>query len=233
MPIEFKTSKKERIIALIILVTIFAYFILLPAYPNFLFQNKLEYKNYTIHFNDNLDKEALLSIIEIADVKLQKSEFYNENIESQIYICNNNLLYVLLNPTNYKGFASNRIRYKNIFIANIDLDNNLAITPFDNTRTEPISNLLAHEITHGLVKYNLGTKMSEWKEEGYADYIAYDRHVNLEEEYKDSLNPNYWYIKRKSMVYYLLNTKKTNFQEFVKTDYDFEKLEFELNDLLK
>ena len=87
---------------------------------------------------------------------------------------------------------------------------------------------MAHEINHGLSKKFNGKTLSGWKEEGYADYIAYDKQVDLITEYADSLNSNYWYMKRKCYVYYLLEVKEVEINEFINSDYDLQELDLEI-----
>ncbi|CAA0179576.1 hypothetical protein TMP248_350013 [Tenacibaculum maritimum] len=228
MKIELRISKREKIIVFLILILVLAYFFLLPAFPHFLFDKKTEKNNITIHYNDNFNENDLMKIISETTLKLKRSHFYNKDIKSEIFICNNKTLYVFLNPLNFKGFASNQVRYRNIFIANAYPEKNNSTTAFDKNRTEKLTNLLAHEINHGFSKNFNGKTLKDWKEEGYAEYIAYDKKVNLKSEYNDSLNKNYWYIKRKCIVYYLLELKKIEMNEFVKNNYDLKKLNAEI-----
>ncbi len=224
MKIEFRISKKEKNIVFLILILVLVYFFVLPAYPHFLFNKKISKENITIYYNNNFDKNELLKIIDQVTVKLKRSEFYEKSLKSEIFICNNKPLYIFINPLNFKGFASNHVKYRNIFVANANPKKDSATTTFNKNRTEKLSNLLAHEVNHGYSKHFNGKTLEDWKEEGYAEYIAYDKKVDLKTEYIDSLNNNYWYIKRKCIVYYLLELEKVKVNEFIKNDYDLEKL---------
>lgn len=228
MKIEFKVSKKEKIFIFIILALILAYFLILPAVPYFLFKKKMSKNNISIHYNDNLEPDNLLKIIDKTTSKLEKSYFYDKKLKSDVFICNNKLLYIFLNPLNFKGFASNQVRYRNIFVANAHPSKNISTAPFDKNRTEKLTNLLAHEINHGFSKNFNGKMLKDWKEEGYAEYVAYDKKVDLKKEFNDTENKNYWYIKRKCYVYYLLGVKKIKMSDFIKNDYEFEKLNTEI-----
>ena len=233
MKIEFKVSNREKIIGLIIIILTLLYLLVLPIFPHFLFEKKVSKNNIIIHYNNNLDENQLTKIIELTTSKLKKSHFYDKSLKSEIFICNNKALYIFLNPHNFKGFASNQVRYRNVFVANAYPEKNSSTPNFNNNRTEKLTNLLAHEINHGFSKYFNGKTLKDWKEEGYAEYIAYDKKVDLKTEYLDSLNKNYWYIKRKCFVYYLLEVEKVEMGEFIKKDYELKKLNIEIKSLLK
>ncbi len=232
MEIKFEITKKEKIIVFAILTTICLYIFVLPAYPYFLFDKKVSKNNISIYYNDDFDKNDLIVIIDETFKKLQGSHYYDDEMKSDIFICNNKALYIFLNPFNYKGFASNQVRYKNIFVSNANPKENLSFSTFDKNRKEKLINLLAHEINHGFSKKFNGHTLKEWKEEGYSEYIAYDKNVNLEVEFNDTLNKNYWYIKRKSYVYYLLEIKKMKMTDFIKNDFDLEEINKEIENYL-
>ncbi len=232
MKIEFKVSKRGKVIGLLIIILTLLYLLVLPIFPHFLFEKKVSKSNIIIHYNDNLDENQLLKIIGLTTSKLKRSHFYDKRLKSEIFICNNKALYIFLNPLNFKGFASNQVKYRNVFVANAYPEKNSSTPTFDKNRTEKLTNLLAHEINHGFSKNFNGKILIDWKEEGYAEYIAYDKKVDLKTEYIDSLNKNYWYIKRKCFVYYLLEVEKVEMSEFIKKNYDLEKLNIEIKSQL-
>lgn len=230
---SFKRKRKVALTASVIIsfmlpILIISYLVILPAFPHFLFSKNVSKNNITIYYNDDFEKNQLLQIITQTNSKLEKSYFYNKKLKSDVFICNNTFLYVFLNPFNFRGFASNQVRWRHIFVANASPEKNISTPNFDQNRKESLTNLLAHEINHGFSKKFNEKKLKEWKEEGYAEYIAYDKNVDLKTEYNDSLNKNYWYIQRKCFVYYLLEIKKVKIDDFLKTDYDLEKLDLEI-----
>lgn len=128
------------------------------------------------------------------------------------------------------------MKYRNIFVAYSFPERNISTKTFDKNRAEKLTNLLAHEINHGYSYKANGKMLKNWKEEGYAEYIAYNKTVDLKKEFNDSLNRNYFYMKRKCyvyFVYYLLNIKKIEMDMFINTNYNLKELDLEIKDNIK
>jgi hypothetical protein len=229
--------KYEKILLIIIFPPVILYILIILFFPNILFENSIKYNQYTVYFNGNLDEDKIISNMKITDNKLQKSYFYEKHIESDIYFCNSKFLFAFLSPMNHTGFASNLSFNRKISISNVDLSNNSVVNLYNDKRILDLPSLLAHEINHGLVNVKLkefdNPQFSEWKNEGFSEYIAFDKNINLQLEYQDTLNSEYWYIKNKCRVYYLLDIQKIKIVDFINNEYNLDSLDIVIYNYLK
>jgi hypothetical protein len=97
-----------------------------------------------------------------------------------------------------------------------------------------LSGVIAHEITHLLIKKKFGywrnLTMPAWKKEGYAEYIAggstlpYETGVKMwKENPKDGTG--YLYFKYFMLVKYLIEHEKLSVEDVFNRDFDLQSLE--------
>jgi hypothetical protein len=106
-----------------------------------------------------------------------------------------------------------------------------------------LSGVIAHEVTHNLIRKKFGlinsfTSLPNWKDEGYCEYVAGDGTLSFEEgsrRWKE--NPNndskYAYFKYHQMVKYLLDVEKISVEELFNRDFDEKELQTKVFEFIK
>lgn len=227
-------TKKAKIINYS-LAGVLTIYIILIAFPNFLFGYSLKSQNFNVYSTKPLQYIQLLTILEQARGNLSVSEIYDSTITHDIYLCNDYTLYAFLAPLSRHAFACNYPLINNIFVAKIDLNKNEAyINQNEGQSTRKLHELIAHETTHTLIEKQIGfwkyRTMPVWKNEGYAEYIGYNRlkawmeareylALNRKEDHPEALYRKYHYA-----VTYLKEVEKMSFDEIITTDFSFEEV---------
>ena len=227
-------SKKAKITnySLLGVTTIYMCCIL---YPNFLFSHTITYENYSIYSKVTLGDDAL-EIVKQTHKHLTSSEIYDSSVKHNIYICNNYNLYTFLAPFSRKAFACNYPLINNIFVAKCDFSKKEAYknTGEADAYVRKIHELLAHEVTHTLIEKSLGywkyRLLPTWKNEGYCEYIGYNRPFSLEEaqsyihSHPDNNRPQVTYRKYYFAVSYLMEEGKMSFSEMTQANISMEEV---------
>lgn len=210
--------RKKRIRRFFLIIGIlFSLWFFCVKKPSFLFSKSLTYKNFKIYWNNpKLDTTKLKLILDRVELKTEESVYYS-SIKINLFVCNNKVLYPFFSPSNARGLATNYVRDNNIFIADVDLKNELSKSLFRDYK-EDLDKLLAHEITHGFLYENGFENNDRWIKEGYCEYIAYDRKDNLQNDYKMYLSSKDIYIKYRMCVTYLMAEKKMSLVDIVKSE---------------
>lgn len=141
---------------------------LLLWFPQPVFANKVEYRNFTVYSNKEV-KGNIGKIFDTVVEKIKRSENYDPDYQHRIFLCEPGSFYHKFMFTENDSYAYNSTSRHNILI--------FPITDFEkNTVTRPgskisyyLDQLLAHEITHTFVTEDL----PYWKKEGYAEYISH------------------------------------------------------------
>jgi hypothetical protein len=229
----FNRTRKAKIVNYSICGLLAIYLILL-ACPNLMFGHSFTYKNFNIHSTQPLGDNIRTILVE-AEIKLSASEIYDKNLTQNIYLCNNYTLYSFFAPLKRKAFACNYPIMNNIFIANCDIDKNEASKNDNNDQyTRQLSVVISHEATHTLIEKKIGfwkfITLSNWKNEGYCDYVGYGQTDDLKEGQKflvinkNVKKPGTDYRKYYIAVNYLMTFKKMTFDNLLSTDLAFEKV---------
>ena len=202
--------------------------------PEFLFANKYEYRNFSIHSDREIPNE-IESVLDDAILRLEASSLYDEKISIDVFLCNDNWRFTLLTRAPEAGGLVNFVFSPNIYIRENDIKNNAIIPPesWSNPLDDrPLSYFIAHEAIHSLQRnYDpfLVLKASPEVIEGYADYIAKGSSNNLEsllkdyDENKRTMNlESGLYDKYQLYVRYLIEEKGYTFTQLVKEQPDLE-----------
>lgn len=229
--------------ALTILVTISGLATIL-LFPQPLFANKLEYKQFTVYSNDKITNDIIL-LLDDAMALVEKSEINDPGYEYDILLCFNSLFNKI--DDRLLGFGpSARATDNNVTIkVQINAKQDLFFRTFHAKCQSRLSYLLAHEMIHclqtnkyGILKFNPIKHPEMWKLEGYPEYIArqprltdknyslvseVDRYIELESKAKDVWilieeggceAPNYYY-KGRLMVEYLMDIKHWTYDQIL------------------
>lgn len=107
---------------------------------------------------------------------LEKSQLNNLLKHEKVFICDSPGLYRLFSPRASSSFAISVPVTDHVFIASADIEKGTAYRFGKNYRTRSLAGLIAHELTHGLIRRHAGLiaerRMPEWIKEGYCEYIA-------------------------------------------------------------
>jgi hypothetical protein len=131
-----------------------------------------------------------------------------------------------------KGYAL--LPTQNVFINRADYQHDLVFRNAKENNQRSLSGVIAHEITHLLIRKRFGylrnLTMPTWKKEGYAEYVgggstlSYDEGVRLwKANPKDATG--YQYFKYMMLVKYLLEHDTVSVDDLFNRDFDVQVLE--------
>lgn len=229
---KMKFYKKLVLWIVVISVIFVCALLLIICYPQaYYFNDKIVYKNFHVYYDKKIP-DQIYATLDTVDQLIRKSDFYDPNVQFKIFLRSDADNYNVLPfqfPDRGSGCAVSVI--KNVFLYRSDCATNTSYNHVGHMRT--LSSVLAHELMHVLVenKMFLKSKMayfdqfgSFWKEEGYAEYIAGDLPIKLDEGLKILNNqalPKYaWhfeYFKYWLAVRYLILEKHMTFEEILDT----------------
>jgi hypothetical protein len=237
--IEIKRYIKRTIrIALLILgfgVIVAGY---LKVFPEILYKNKFHLDNYTIYSNNYIDS-SIVYIIDTATILLENNLIDRQNHKFDVLISNSYPLFWAHTFLNKKPTGASEFVTNNIYIANGVIENNYCYN-FEDKKKEikgrSLHSVIAHESVHIIIRKELGTlkylrilKKSNWKVEGFCEWIAFnnipiERQIILEIIRSDSYvnNPYDRYKLYRALVDYLIRTEEYTFIDLMTSDDNFE-----------
>lgn len=204
-------------ITLLVLVCVVILFISIPqiilAYPDFLFKEKLSYKNFFI-LSDQKIGDSIHEELDAISIVLAETGFYPREQKIKLIFCYNNNLSTFFDRI---SLAPAGVGFQH-FSGNIYLFNR-RIESFrkENARAKgehqkiieytyqefQLENILLHEILHklhsdtlGLWNYKRKMPPSHWKAEGFAEYYTY-RQLKAKDKNYDFRNRFHLYLKYK------------------------------------
>jgi hypothetical protein len=147
----------------------------LHIYPPILFAHSVAAQGITIYARAPLPPETTDRVAEIAAL-VARSELAVPGRQEKIFVCNSPWTFRLFCPRTTGAFGASIFFTDHVFIFDADLSANLARRNAPEYNTRAFSPLVAHEITHGLIRHRLGTiqsfRLPDWINEGYCEYIA-------------------------------------------------------------
>lgn len=234
----FKITLLTLLAAILTIVTI-------VLFPQHLFANKLNYKNFTVCSNNKIDND-IKTILNNAMTLVEKSELYDSNYKYNIILCYNTFYNKIDDMLAGAGPAATPRGNSILIKVRIDSKSNLAFPTFHKACKTNLTELLAHEMTHclqankyGILKFNPFKHPEFWKLEGYPEYISkqkelsnkdysltsdIDRYVNLKSKATDIWisseeggceAPDYYY-RGKLMMEYLIDIKHLSYDQILK-----------------
>jgi len=219
-----------------VLLTLTAVYVLLLCYPQALFAHQISYKNFTVYSRQPLDQN-IYAMLDKVEARLATSEINNTNVRPKIFLTNSRKLYSALTlylGANSFGKGLPVLPTNNIFINEADVSRDLVFRKAPAFNSRSLSEVVAHEVTHLLVREKFGymknLTMPAWKKEGYAEYVSGG--TTLDCATGVSLwkaNPQndrgYQYFKYYSLVKYVLERDKLSVEELFNRDFDRSALE--------
>lgn len=210
--------------------------VLLLSFPQLLFAHEVSYKNFRVYSREPLDQN-INTVLDRVQSRLATSSINNDEVKPKVFLINSFRFYeglsLYLGAHSFgKGFPL--LPTNNIFINKSDPSKDQVFRNADSDNVRSLSGVIAHEITHLLVRKRLGywrnMTIPTWKKEGYAEYVAGGSTLPYEtgvKRWKD--NPKdgtgYQYFKYYMLVTYLLEHEKITVDELFSGDFDVALLE--------
>jgi hypothetical protein len=215
-------------------------YILILVFPQFVFANKLEYKNFSIYFHSNeINREKLKSIVDKSTDLLKGTELFNTEINQDIFICSDYSEFTFFALLSRKAFAVNYPITQNIFLSKSSISENYILRNGEKDNKRTLSGVIAHETTHSLLENKLGLLkyklLPSWKNEGYCDFVANESSFNEQKGLQDICNdkknpdsPSFKYFKYRKLTEFLFNERKVTIEKFLSNDFEFEEISDDL-----
>jgi hypothetical protein len=212
-----------------------AAYLLLLCFPQAAFAHKVVYKTFTVYSSDPPGRH-LPVVLDRAESLLAASPINDRALATQIVLLKTPARYSALSlylggRSFGKSFAA--LPPDNVFINACDLAQDLVFRDAGTNNTRSLSGVIAHEVTHLLVRRKFGywrnLAFPAWKKEGYADYVAggstlpYAIGVKMWKE-RPANATGYQYFKNYMLVKYLLEHEKLTVDDLFDRRIDVEQL---------
>ena len=211
-------------------------YVLLLCFPQVLFGHQVSSDNLTVYSREPLDQN-INTVLDRAQQRLATSPLNSADVKPRIFLTNSfrvySVLSVYVGANSFgKGYAA--LNTNNIFINKSDVANDLVFRNAPDRNQRSLSGVIAHEITHLLIRRRYGylrnLTMPTWKKEGYAEYVAGSSTLDYEtgvRMWKTNTGggAGYQYFKYYMMVKYLLERDKLSVDDLFTQDFDVQVLE--------
>ena len=218
------------------LLSLAAAYMLLLIFPQVLFAQKVNYKNFTVYSREPLDRDVN-ALLDKVEQRLSTSPLNTPDLRPKIFLTNSHGLYSALSLNiggNSYGKGFPLLPTTNVFINQADVGQDLVFRKAPTNNQRSLSGVVSHEITHLLIRNRFGyvrnVTMPAWKKEGYCEYVAggsaldYETGVRLWKANPQN-DTGYQYFKYYMLVKYLLETEKLAVEELFNRDFDRAALE--------
>ncbi len=200
------------------------FYAVLHIFPQTVFSHSVTANGITIYSRSPLPPEATLCATRAAEL-LKRSELAVAERHEHVFVCDTPWLFRLFAPRSSGAFAVSVPLTDNVFVAAADFFADAAMRSGPDFNRRSFSSVMAHEITHGLIRHRLGLvggmRLPDWVSEGYCDFVA--RESSFPEE--DGLrlfafgqkhpSMSYRYFTYRQMVSYLVEHQNLAFSEIV------------------
>jgi hypothetical protein len=156
---------------------------------------------------------------------IRRSELAVAGRREHVFVCNSIWLFRLFHLPPTRAFAYSVPFTDHVFVAAADFEKGLATRSGTDLNTRGLSSLMAHEITHGLIRYRLGlfrgARLADWVSEGYCEYVAQDSTFPVADGMRrvaaglDHPSRAYQYFLYRQMVAYLMDEQRLSFAQVV------------------
>ena len=216
-------------------------YIFLLIFPQFLFANKLEYKNFIVYYHSSeTNIEQLKSILDKSNLLFKKSELYDENHKQKIFICDSYFEFGFFAPTVKKAFAVHYPIIQNAIFTKSSFQDDRITRNGKVFNQRALSAVIAHETTHSLIENRLGfldyKRLPKWKNEGYCEFIVvkndeshYENQRGLNEICNETEpnTPFFKYFEYRILTEFAIRNKEKSIDNFLRKDIDYKELKTE------
>ncbi len=202
----------------------------LQAFPQVLFAHNVTAQGITLYSRAPLPTAETTACLDRAVALLRQSELAVPGRAEKIFVCDSPWLFRLFSPTSASAFAYSVPITDHVFIASADFRQDVARSSAPEHNTRSLSGVIAHEITHGLIRHRLGwwrgVRLPMWVAEGYCDYVARDGSFPAAEgrrllaEDRIDPTPSFRYYRYRQMVRWLIEVKHLSFEQVVERSDD-------------
>jgi len=226
---RYRRSRAYRIARVVALLSAVAY-VLLLSFPQPLFAHEVTFKNFTVYAREPLGG-GISAVLEKVEARLATSPLYTPDVGPKIFLVNSTRLYASLSlylGSNSFGKGFGALPTTNVFINACDLDKDLVFRDAPAYNSRSLSGVIAHEVTHLLVRNRFGyfrnLTLPVWKKEGYAEYaggstLPLDTGVRMWKA-RPNDDTGYQYFKYYMIVRYLLEHEKVSVDDLLTRDFD-------------
>lgn len=205
----------------------------LHMFPQVVFAHSYSQSGTTVYSTSPLPPEIDV-VLARADRLVEQSELAVPGRTERIFLCNSPWVYRLFNPRG-GGFAISVPVTDCIFVRQADVAVDASYVDGEEFNTRSLSSVIAHEVTHGLIRNRLGViasyRLPRWIDEGYSDYVSQEgsypdepgREMWAGGQNEDS--PSFRYFGYRQMVSYLINDEQLTFDEIVQQERDRDAVE--------
>ena len=213
-----------------------AAYVLLLCFPQVLFAHQVTYKNFTVYSREPLDQNVY-AMLDKVEARLATSAINNTQVRPKIFLTNSQKLYSALSlyiGANSFGKGFGILPTNNVFINDADVAKDLVFRKAPSFNQRSLSEVVAHEVTHLLVREKFGyvknVTSPAWKREGYAEYVSggttidYATGANLWKANPQN-DRGYQYFKYYMLVKYLMDHEKLTVEQLFTRDFNQAELE--------
>ena len=196
----------------------------LQAFPQVLFAHSVTANGISIYSRSPLPPAAAECATRAAAL-VQQSELAVPGRHERVFVCNSPWLFRLFNPRSPGAFAVRISLTGRVFVADADFQSDTARRSSPDFNTRKLSSVMAHEITHGLIRHRLGlwrgTLLPDWVDEGYCEYVAressFPEAEGLRRFAAAEVHPSsaYRYFEYRQMVRHLIDNQHLTFPQIV------------------
>jgi hypothetical protein len=169
----------------LLLVALTGGFLALVIHPQPLFAYSLQRGNLVLHARMAFPPQAL-PIADDVLRRLSRSPLYDGQRTHHVFLCDTPALYGLFALWNYRSGGITHTQFTgNAFIRPFDIERNVVFGRQGQVKQaqRSLAYFIAHEVTHAMSADRFGRRplahLSAFQSEGYADYVAFGRDVDL------------------------------------------------------
>ena len=196
----------------------------LHVFPQVFFAHSVTTDGITIYSRTPLPPAAA-ECAKRAAALTHQSELAVPGRRERVFVCNSPTRFRLFSLRSSGAFAVRNSLTGAVFVADADFQGDTAHCSSPDYNSRAFSGVVAHEITHGLIRHRLGLirgeRLPDWVDEGYCDYVAREGSFPEEEGRRrfasgeDHLSSSYRYFKYRQMVRYLAENQRLSFAQIV------------------
>jgi hypothetical protein len=170
--------------ALLAVASVAASYLALVIHPQPLFAYTLQRGNIVLHARAPLPPEAT-PMLDDALARVRRSPLYDAARTHHVFLCDTPRLYGFFAMGRHSGGVTQTWAVGNVFIRPADVRRGRVFDRFgvEKGGERTLAYFVAHEVTHAMTSDHLGRwgtwRLKPFQGEGYADYVAYARPVDL------------------------------------------------------
>lgn len=207
-----------------ILTVLAVFYAVLHVFPQTLFAYSVTTNGITIYSRAPLPPEAASCAARAAEL-LKQSELAVSDRHERVFVCDSPWLFRLFSPRSAGVFAVSVPLTDNVFVDAADYSGDIATRAGPDFNKRSFSSVVAHEISHGLIRHRLGLlrgiRLPDWVAEGYCDYVARESSfpeaegLRLFASGQSHPSMSYRYFTYRQMVRYLVEHQHLTFSQVV------------------